>query len=162
MNQMIMNQMIQDGFLSQKVSDFVAGTHHMFINNKKVLAKSGKTFDVFNPADGKKIAEVPEGGPEDVDDAVRAARAAFESGPWARMSPVDRGKIVWRLGDLIEAHSEELAQLESLDNGKPITASRGVDLDFGVELLRYMGGWATKILGNSVPVSIEGDWHAYT
>ncbi|WP_136440177.1 aldehyde dehydrogenase family protein [Pacificoceanicola onchidii] len=157
-----MNQMIQSGFLSQEVSNFVSKTHHLFINNKMVAAKSGETFAVLNPANGEKIADVPHANPEDVDDAVRAARAAFESGPWARMTPVDRGKLVWRLGDLIEKHADELAQLESLDNGKPITAARGVDLNFGVELLRYMGGWSTKILGNSVPVSLEGDWHAYT
>jgi phenylacetaldehyde dehydrogenase len=157
-----MNILVKNDFLSTEVSNFVRAKHYLFIDNKKVLPRSGKTFDVLNPANGQKIAEAPEAGPEEVEDAVRAARAAFESGPWARMSPNDRGKLVWKFGELLEKYGDELAQIESLDNGKPVTYARNVDVAFSAELMRYMAGWSTKILGNSIPVSLPGDWHAYT
>jgi phenylacetaldehyde dehydrogenase len=157
-----MNITVKNEFLSAEVSSFVRQKHHLFINGEKVLPRSGATFDVLNPATGQKIAEAPEAGPQEVEDAVRAARAAFESGPWSRMSPNDRGKLVWKFGELLEKYGNELAQIESLDNGKPVTYARNVDVAFSAELMRYMGGWSTKILGNSIPVSLPGEWHAYT
>ena len=78
------------------------------------------------------------------------------------MKPTERGKLVWKLGDILEAHADELAEMESLDNGKPIRDARAVDVPFGCELLRYMGGWSTKITGQSIPISAPGDWHAYS
>lgn len=157
-----MNINVSSPLLTPSVAEFVARQHKLLINGQWVLPASGKTFAVFNPADGKKIADAPEAGQQEVDAAVRAARAAFENGPWSRMSPVDRGKMIWRLADLIEANADELAQIESLDNGKPVTYARQSDLDFSIELLRYMAGWSTKILGNTVPTSLPGDWHCYT
>jgi phenylacetaldehyde dehydrogenase len=97
---------------------------------------------------------VGEGDREDVDRAVRAARRAFESGPWRKMTPSERGKLVWKLADLIEAHAEEFAQLESLDNGKPVGVARVADVPLAVDLFRYMAGWATKIEGNTIPLSV--------
>jgi phenylacetaldehyde dehydrogenase len=150
------------GRLSAAGRDFIARRHKLLIDGEWVDARSGKTFAVFDPSNGQQIAQVAEGGAEDVDVAVAAARRAFEDSAWSRMKPTERGKLVWKLGDLLEAHADELAELESLDNGKPISDARGVDLPFSCELLRYMGGWSTKITGQSVPLSAPGDWHAYT
>src|SRR5689334_3513962 len=96
------------------VKSFVAAQHKMLINGKWVNAVSGNTFSVFNPATGEVIAEVPSGDKMDIDHAVKAARSAFEHGPWRAMTPSERGKLLWKLGDLIEEHLEEFAQLESL------------------------------------------------
>jgi phenylacetaldehyde dehydrogenase len=148
--------------LSASAKDFIARKHKLLIDGQWVDAKSGKTFAVFDPSNGQQIAQVADGGAEDIDAAVMAARRAFESGPWAKMKPTERGKLVWKLGDVLEAHADELAELESLDNGKPIRDARNVDLPFGCELLRYMGGWSTKITGQSIPISAPGDWHAYS
>ncbi|HWA79377.1 MAG TPA: aldehyde dehydrogenase family protein [Acetobacteraceae bacterium] len=150
------------GRLSQTVHAFISRRHKLLIDGKWVDARSGRSFAVFDPSNGQQIAEVAEGGAADVDAAVAAARRAFEEGPWAKMTPVERGKLVWRLGDVLEAHADELAEIESLDNGKPIRDARAVDLPFGCELLRYMGGWSTKITGQSIPISAPGDWHAYS
>jgi phenylacetaldehyde dehydrogenase len=150
------------GRLSQSSRDFIARRHKLLIDGKWVEPKSGKTFAVFDPSNGQQIAQVAEGSAEDVDLAVIAARRAFETGPWPKMSPVERGKLVWRLGDVLEAHADELAEIESLDNGKPVRDARAVDIPFGCELLRYMGGWSTKITGQSIPISAPGDWHAYS
>ena len=150
------------GRLSQGARDFVARRHKLLIDGKWVDAKTGKTFAVFDPSNGQQIAQVAEGGAEDVNAAVAAARRAFEDGPWAKLKPTERGKLVWRLGDALEAHADELAELEALDNGKPIRDARAVDVPFGCELLRYMGGWSTKITGQQIPISAPGDWHAYS
>jgi phenylacetaldehyde dehydrogenase len=150
------------GRLTASARDFIARRHKLLIDGQWVDAHSGKTFAVFDPSNGQQIAAVAEGGAEDVDAAVKAARRAFEAGPWARMRPTERGRLVWKLGDVLEAHAEELAELEALDNGKPIRDARAVDLPFGCELLRYMGGWSTKITGQSIPLSAPGDWHAYS
>src|SRR5262245_17045621 len=103
---------------------------------------------------------------ENIDRAVKAARRAFESGPWARLSPSERGRLVWKLGDLILEHLEELAELESLDNGKPITVARAADVPLAADLFHYMAGWATKIEGNTIPLSVSYapgvSFHAYT
>ena len=117
---------------------------------------------MFDPAAGQAIAAVAEADAADVDAAVKAARHAFESGPWAKTSPQDRGKLIWKLADLIEAHADEIAELEALDNGKPIRDARNVDLPGSYEILRYMAGWATKINGATISISAPGDWHAYT
>jgi phenylacetaldehyde dehydrogenase len=132
------------------------------INGKWTDAKSGKKFEVFDPATGQVVAAVAEADAADVDAAVRAARNAFESGPWARTSPADRCKLIWKLADLLETHADEIAELEALDNGKPIQDARNVDLPGSYEILRYMAGWATKINGATINTSAPGDWHAYT
>ena len=88
---------------------------------------------------------------QDIDRAVKAARRAFESGAWPRLTPSERGRLVWKLGDLILEHLEELAELESLDNGKPIRVARAADVPLAADLFHYMAGWATKIEGNTIP-----------
>ena len=136
----------------------------MLINGKWVEAASGKTFPTYNPATGEVLSHVAEGDREDIDRAVKAARAAFEKGPWAKISPSERGRMMWRLADLIEKHTEEFAQLESLDNGKPLKIARIADLPLAVDHFRYYAGWATKIEGNTIPMGLarQGSYHAYT
>ena len=146
------------------VSSFVARKQKMLINGKWVEAASGKTFPTYNPATGEVLANVAEGDREDVDRAVKAARAAFETGPWSKMSPAARQRLIWKLADLIEEHAEEFAQLESLDNGKPLAIARVADVPLTVEHLRYYAGWATKIEGNTIPLVLapRNRFHAYT
>ncbi|MCA9009567.1 MAG: aldehyde dehydrogenase family protein [Planctomycetaceae bacterium] len=123
-------------------------------------AVSGKTFKTYNPATEEVICEVAEGDSADVDLAVHAARAAFETGPWSRMDARDRGRLLNKLADLAELHLEELAALETLDNGKPINDSRAADLPLAIDCLRYYAGWADKIHGETIPV--RGDYFCYT
>jgi len=140
--------------VDERVSRFVRQPRKMLIGGKWVEAASGKTFATFDPATGEVLAQVAEGEGEDIDRAVKAARKAFEAGAWRRMSPSERGRVIWKLADLLEAHTEEFAQLETLDNGKPITVSRAADVPLSVDLFRYMAGWATKIEGNTIPISV--------
>ncbi|MEJ7594210.1 MAG: aldehyde dehydrogenase family protein [Planctomycetaceae bacterium] len=121
---------------------------------------SGKTFKTVNPATEELICEVAEGDAADVDLAVHAARAAFETGPWSRMDARDRGRLLHKLADLAEQHLDELAALETLDNGKPINDSRAADLPLAIDCLRYYAGWADKIHGDTIP--IRGDYFCYT
>jgi len=123
-------------------------------------AVSGKTFQTINPATEEVICEVAEGDKEDVDLAVHAARAAFESGPWSKMDARDRGRLLHKLADLMEKHLDELAALETLDNGKPIGDARAADLPLAIDCLRYYAGWADKIHGDTIPV--RGDYFCYT
>lgn len=138
----------------------------MLINGQWVSVASGATFDTFDPATGEVICRVPAGDKADVDAAVKAARAAFETGPWRRMTPSDRAKAIWRLADLLEKHTEEFAALESIDNGKPLAVARVADVPLAVDLLRYMAGWATKVLGHTMQISVPyapgAQFHAYT
>jgi phenylacetaldehyde dehydrogenase len=138
----------------ESVAQLGSTPRKMLINGEWVDAASGKTFPTYNPATGEVLAEVAEGDREDIDRAVRAARRAFESGPWRNMTPSERGRLIWKLADLIEANLEELAQLETLDNGKPISVSRVADIPLAADLFRYMAGWATKIEGNTIPISV--------
>ncbi len=131
-----------------------AGPKKMLIDGELLDAASGKTFATFNPATGEELAQVAEGDREDVERAVKAARRAFESGPWPNLTPSERGKLLWKLADLLEAHLEEFAEIETLDNGKPLTVSRAADVPLAVDLFRYMAGWATKIEGNTIPISV--------
>jgi phenylacetaldehyde dehydrogenase len=126
----------------------------MLIDGQWGPADSGETFPTYNPATGEVICEVAAGDKSDIDRAVKAARAAFESGPWRSMTPSDRGKLLWKLGDLLEKNLEEFARLESLDNGKPLTVARGADVPLAVDMFRYMAGWATKLLGHTIPISV--------
>ena len=138
----------------------------LLIGGQWVDAASGRTFPVYNPATGEVIAHVAEGGKQDIDRAVTAARRAYESGPWPRLTPSERGRLVWKLGDLILEHLEELAELESWDNGKPITVARAADVPLAADLFHYMAGWATKLEGNTIPISVPyargAKFHAYT
>ena len=148
------------------VKEFVAQTRPMLIDGRWVQAKSGKSFPTYDPSTGEVMAQVAEGDSADIDLAVRAARDAFDKGPWKNIKPSDRGKLIWKLADLLEKHLEEFAQLESLDNGKPLTIARAADVPLAVDLFRYMAGWATKIEGNSIPISVPylpgAEFLAYT
>jgi phenylacetaldehyde dehydrogenase len=152
--------------VSPTVTAWLAKPKHNLIDGKWVPAASGKTFEVFNPADGTRISIVPDSGSETINRAVAAARRAFESGPWRRMTPSDRGKILWRVGDLILQHADEFAELESVDNGKPRAVARVADVPLAADLFHYMAGWATKIEGNTIPISVpyapNSRFHAFT
>ena len=137
-----------------RVMDFVSRTHQMLINGKWVDAASGKTFPTFNPATGEVLAHVAEGDREDIDRAVKAARAAFETGPWSKLTASERGRLIWKLADLLEENLEEFATLETLDNGKPLKVARAADIPLAVDLFRYMAGWSTKIEGTTIPISV--------
>jgi len=124
----------------------------LIINGQAVDSASGKTYTTFNPATEEPVCTVAEAGPEDVDRAVRAARAAFE-GPWSKMRPAERQRVLWRLGDLILEHGDEIARLETLDNGKPIFESRQIDVPMAANCFHYFAGWTTKLAGETLPVS---------
>ncbi len=145
---------------------FLKTPKRMLIANNWVESVSGKTFEVYNPATGEVLAHVAEGDARDIDLAVKAANKAFRTGPWPSMSPSERGRLLWKLGDLIEKNLEEFAELEALDNGKPLTVARAADVPLAADLFRYMAGWATKIEGNTIPLSVPytpgAQYHAYT
>src|SRR3954470_20204953 len=131
-----------------------------FIGGQWIPAQSGKTFDTINPATEETIASVAEGDASDIDLAVKAARTAFESGDWPKMDARDRGRLLYKLADMIEEEADELAALETLDNGKPIRDSKGADLPLTIDCLRYYAGYADKIHGQTIP--IRGNYFCYT
>src|ERR1700692_2676505 len=114
--------------IDSNVSSFVARKQKLLINGKWVEAASGKTFATYNPATGEVLARVAEGDREDIDRAVKSARAAFETGPWSKITASERGRMIWKLADLIEENLEEFAEIESLDNGKPLKIARVADI----------------------------------
>ncbi|MGA8029270.1 MAG: aldehyde dehydrogenase family protein [Bryobacteraceae bacterium] len=133
----------------------------ILIDNKWVDSVSGKSFETINPATGEVLAKVAEADAADVDLAVKAARKAFHSkSPWRRMSAAERGQLMHRLADLIEKNADELATLESLDNGKPRHVARAADLPLTIACYRYYAGWADKVQGKTIPIS--GDYFCYT
>jgi acyl-CoA reductase-like NAD-dependent aldehyde dehydrogenase len=134
----------------------------MLIDGKQVPAVFGKIIAVYNAATGGVIANVPEGDKADVDLAVAVERRAFDERRWLRVSPSERRRILWRISDLIERDLEELAELESIDNGKPYAVARVADLPLAVDMFPYMGGWATKITGSTLPLSLPGEYLSYT
>ena len=133
----------------------------LFINNKWVDAKSGKTIDVFDPATGKVLCQVAAADKEDVDDAVKAARAAFDGGKWSQLTPSVRGQLLWKIAELLERDFDEFVKLETIDNGKPLAFSRG-DVTLAIDMFRYMAGWATKIRGETTPLSLGFPHLSYT
>ncbi len=132
----------------------------LLINNEWVDSISGRTFETINPATGEAICRVAEADAPDVDKAVQAARTAFTTGKWAKISATERGKLLYKLADLIEAHADELARLETLDNGKPLNESMNIDLPLTIACYRYYAGWADKIQGKTIP--INGPFFCYT
>ena len=132
----------------------------LIINGEAQDAQSGRTFETRNPATEERITDVAEAGAEDVDLAVRAARAAFDSGPWRTMRPAERARLLARLGDLVLANADEIARLETLDNGKPIFESRQVDIPMVAGCFHYFSGWATKLTGDTN--SVSASWFTYT
>jgi aldehyde dehydrogenase (NAD+) len=132
----------------------------LLIDNRWVPSESGETFATCNPSTGEEICQVAAADGADVDKAVRAARRAFEQGRWRRMNASERGRLLYRLADLIESHGEELARLEALDNGKPVAVAKRVDVAKAVACYRYFAGWADKIQGKTIP--IDGQYFCYT
>jgi aldehyde dehydrogenase (NAD+) len=131
----------------------------LLINNRWVPSQSGKTFPTINPATGEEICQVAEADAGDVDNAVKAARTAFE-GPWRKMHASERGRLLHRLADLIEKNADQLARLESIDNGKPLSVAKAVDVAKTIACYRYFAGWADKVQGKTIP--IDGDFFCYT
>ncbi|MDG4849885.1 aldehyde dehydrogenase family protein [Peribacillus frigoritolerans] len=146
--------------LNPRVQEFLKGTKKLLINGELVEAASGKTFETLDPSNGKVLAVVSEAGPEDVDKAVKAARTAFDKGPWKKMSASERSRLIYKLADLMEEHKEALAQLDTLDNGKPIGETTNADVPLAIDHFRYYAGWTTKIVGQTIPVA--GNYFNYT
>lgn len=134
----------------------------LLVGGRWVPAATSKTIPVYNPADGMQIAEVAAGEAGEIDAAVRAARAAFESGPWSRMPATERTRLIWKLSEKIEENLEDLALIETLDSGKLLRNTRNVDVPKAIENLRYQAGWATKINGETISIAEPGTVHAYT
>ncbi|MFB6641465.1 aldehyde dehydrogenase family protein [Streptomyces chartreusis] len=152
--------------LLKSVQDFVSTERKLLIGGEWLPALSGEAFTTYDPATGVRITDVARGGAADVDRAVAAARKAFEEGPWPRLTPSERQRLIWRIGDALLDRAEEFAQLEALDNGKSVAVAQGVDVAWAADLFHYYAGWATKIEGRTVPVSVPwvpgGQFHAYT
>lgn len=152
--------------VSSVVSSFLDKPHKHYINGAWVDSNSGETFPVYDPARGEQICSFAAGDKPEIHAAVAAARNAFENGPWKTMTPSDRSRLIWKLGELIEANVDELAELEALDNGKPMTVAKVADVPLAADLFRYMAGWATKIEGDTIPISVPyapgTQYHVYT
>ncbi|HEX2482720.1 MAG TPA: aldehyde dehydrogenase family protein [Methylomirabilota bacterium] len=148
------------------VQEFTAKERPLLIGDQWLPAASGRTFETFDPATGEVLAHVAEGEKVDIDRAVAAARQAFDEGPWSKMKPSERGRLVHRIGDLVMEHAEELAALETLDNGKPFAVALAADVPLTADMFWYMSGWTTKLHGRtvepSVPYKPDSDWHCYT
>lgn len=152
--------------VNDQTRHFVSGSKQLLIGGQWVDAASGATFPTLDPATEEHICDVAHGAAEDANRAVAAARKAFDEGAWPAMTPSERGRTLWRLADLMEQHADELAELEAIDNGKPLAIAKGADVALAVDLFRYMAGWATKIEGNTIPISVPyapgAQFHAYT
>jgi acyl-CoA reductase-like NAD-dependent aldehyde dehydrogenase len=148
--------------LTDAARAFASEPKQLLIGGEKTDAADGATFETLDPATGNVITTVAQGGAADVDRAVAAARAAFEDGAdWRRMTPGDRGRAMTRLAMLVEDNADQLAEIESLDNGKPVKFARYVDVASTISHLHYYAGWCTKIEGGTLPVSIP-EMFAYT
>ncbi|WP_182348822.1 aldehyde dehydrogenase family protein [Tomitella gaofuii] len=148
------------------VRRFLSGRKQMLIGGEWADAASGRTFGTEDPATGAELAQVAHGEAADVDRAVRAARRAFDEGPWPHMKPNERERLLWRIGDILSERAEEFGQLEALDNGKSVGIATAVDVAWAADVFRYYAGWATKIEGSTINVSMPfapgGQFHAYT
>jgi len=145
-----------------KALAFAAAKHHLFIGGRWVEPADGRLFETHDPATGSRLAEVAEAREADVDLAVNAARAAMERSDWSEMKPAARARLLNRLADALESNADELAALETLDNGMPVRDARFFHLAHAIETLRYNAGWATKLNGETISLSGPGTWHAYT
>jgi phenylacetaldehyde dehydrogenase len=134
-------------------AEFLKRTHRLLIDGVWTPAGDGATFDVLDPSSGRAISSAAAGGAVDIDRAVAAARRAFDGSEWSRMKPVERERLLHRLADLIERDADELAELDALDNGKPLAMARHVDIKHALEVWRYMAGWPTKLEGQTLPMS---------
>ena len=157
-----MNVIINKQDLFPANTSFLAKEHKLFIGGKWVESKAGKSIPVEDPATQEVVTHVPAGEKEDIDAAVKAARKAFEEGAWPNLTSLERSKMIWRLGDLLEKHADELAQLEVIDTGKPLAFAQTVDIPFATSMFHYMSGWPTRLCGEQIPVTTPGDWHVYS
>ncbi|MCO4850525.1 aldehyde dehydrogenase DhaS [Bacillus vallismortis] len=146
--------------VTKRLETFLQGTKKLYIDGKFVPSDSGATFDTPNPATGETLMTLYKAQAGDVDKAVKAARKAFDQGEWRTMSSASRSRLMYKLADLMEEHKTELAQLETLDNGKPINETTNGDIPLAIEHMRYYAGWCTKITGQTIPVS--GAYFNYT
>jgi len=147
--------------LGENARAFISGSQRLLIGAERTEAADGRTFATLDPATGREIAQVPQAGVRDVDRAVKAARAAFADGPWASMGAAGRERLMRALADAMQERAEELAQIESLDNGKPVGLAQYVDVNGAIGHLRYFAGWPTKIEGAVLPVAAP-NMHCYT
>jgi phenylacetaldehyde dehydrogenase len=141
---------------------FLARDHTLFIDGRWTEAASGQRIEVLDPATGKRIARIADGGAADVDAAVKAARRALTTGAWPRMSHAERGKLVYRLADAVEREADEIALIETLDGGNPLRSTRHVDVNMAIDSLRYNAGWATKLTGETALSLIESRSFTFT
>lgn len=152
--------------LNQASSDYIKSDKTMLINGVPQAASDGSTFPVYDPSSGEQIAEVPHASTEDVNAAVQAARNAFDNGPWSKLKPAARERIILKLADLLEQNAQEFAEIEAVNSGRTLMNTRLFDVDLSVDYLRYMAGWATKIHGKTidttVPYAPDMDFFAYT
>ncbi len=152
--------------LDPRTADFISRPRQMYVDGQWVESVSGRRFDTVDPATEQVITTVPHSGPEDVERAVRAARRAFEDGPWPTMTPAERQRMIWQIAEGITARADQFAELESIDNGKSVAVAKAVDVTWAAEIFYYYAGWATKIEGRTVPVSVPwapgGKFHAFT
>ena len=147
--------------LAPETRSFLEADRKILIGGDWREAGTGAAIDVINPADGARLSQIPDAGEEDVDNAVKAARMAFEEERWSGLKPGERVRIIFRIAELMEQHAESLAQLETLDNGKPVTFARG-DVAAAIGAMRYYAGWADKIHGTTHAVGLPGEHHVYT
>lgn len=150
-----MNAALQPPPVSRPTAEFLAREHQLLIGGKWLAAAGGRRFDVFDPATGDRIASCAEGAVADIDAAVRAARAAFE-GPWSKFTAAERGRVLWKLAELLEQHGQQLAELEVLDNGMPMSVAQYMTLGMAPDYCRYYAGWPTKIAGQTIPTAAQG------
>lgn len=148
--------------LPELEAGFLKRDHGLFIGGQWQAAAAERRIEVVNPATGRVIATTADAGASDVDRAVAAARAAFDNGPWGKMSGQERSKLLWALAALIDRDADELGLIETLNNGKPLRDSRGIDIPGAANLLRYMAGWSTKNHGDHIELARPGNWHSYT
>jgi acyl-CoA reductase-like NAD-dependent aldehyde dehydrogenase len=147
--------------LSEPARSYASGPHRLLIGGGRFDAEDGRTFETLDPATGQVIADVTHAGAADVDRAVRAAREAFEDGRWSGVAAAQRTRSMLAFADAIEEHADELAELESLDNGKPVRIAKRVDVMLAAAHLRYFAGWPTRVTGDVLPVA-TANMHCYT
>ena len=153
--------------LSKKTTAYLGEEKRMYVNGAWVLAQSGETFDTFDPTTSEVISRVPSAGAVDVDIAVKAARDAFDHGPWPRLSPADRERRILKLADLLQMDGKIFSEIESVNSGRTLMGTQLFDVDLSVDCLRYMAGWSTKIEGRTINPSVpyagpEAKFFSYT
>jgi phenylacetaldehyde dehydrogenase len=145
--------MTSDPSALRAAMSFIERDHGLLIGGRWGASRSGETFASRNPATGQHLATLALGDPRDVDLAVAAARDALNDPAWRDITPLQRGELLHRLAELVEEHADELAIIESLDNGKPVAVARAVDVGATIKLFRYFAGWPSKFEGATIPVS---------